>query len=60
MLTEAAGTGDLALAEADLPAVGELRVERPRSREHGDWASNVARYEPLYQRLIAANRPGAR
>ncbi|WP_022924408.1 arginine--tRNA ligase [Serinicoccus marinus] len=42
VLTEAAGTGDLALAEADLPAVGELRVERPRSREHGDWASNVA------------------
>ncbi|KQM98279.1 TIGR04063 family PEP-CTERM/XrtA system glycosyltransferase [Sphingomonas sp. Leaf25] len=30
---------------------GRAFVERER-----DWASNVARYEPLYQRLIAANR----
>ena len=28
----------------DLPAeaVGEVKVERPRQREHGDWATNVA------------------
>lgn len=37
-----------ALAQAteagDLPAteVGEVRVERPRSRDHGDWSTNVA------------------
>lgn len=31
--------GRLALAEGDIP---EVKVERPRVREHGDWASNVA------------------
>ncbi|WP_299518549.1 arginine--tRNA ligase [uncultured Serinicoccus sp.] len=42
VLTEAVEAGDLSLAQGDLPAVEALRVERPRSREHGDWASNVA------------------
>ncbi|MDY5584651.1 MAG: arginine--tRNA ligase [Arcanobacterium sp.] len=32
--------GTLSLALTDLPA--EVKVERPRSREHGDWATNVA------------------
>ncbi len=38
-LLEAVADGTL-----DLPAeaVGEVRVERPRQREHGDWATNVA------------------
>lgn len=31
--------GSLQLDETDLPAV---KVERPRSREHGDWATNIA------------------
>ena len=32
--------GDLALADgAPLP---EVRIERPKNREHGDWATNVA------------------
>ena len=39
VLLDAVASGDLALA-AD--AVPEVRVERPRSREHGDWATNVA------------------
>jgi len=42
-LVEAVEAGDPAvgsLAVADLP--DEVRVERPRSREHGDWATNVA------------------
>ncbi len=42
-LVEAVEAGDPAvgsLAAADLP--DEVRVERPRSREHGDWATNVA------------------
>ena len=33
---------------------GRAFVEAERN-----WASNVARYQPLYQRLIAARRPGA-
>ncbi len=34
----------IAAGEFDLAAedVGEVRVERPRQREHGDWATNVA------------------
>ncbi len=36
-LDEAVADGDLAVA---VPA--EIRVERPRSREHGDWSTNVA------------------
>jgi arginyl-tRNA synthetase len=36
-LTEAVAAGDLAV---DVPA--DVRVERPRNREHGDWSTNVA------------------
>ena len=32
--------GELGLAPESIPA--EVTVERPRSREHGDWATNVA------------------
>lgn len=32
--------GELPLAAEDIPAT--VRVERPRSREHGDWATNIA------------------
>ncbi len=39
-LVEAAASGELRLDPAALPA--EVRVERPRSREHGDWATNAA------------------
>nr|PZM96718.1 MAG: hypothetical protein DIU73_06790 [Actinomycetota bacterium] len=31
--------GEFTLALEDL---GEIRVERPRQREHGDWATNIA------------------
>ncbi len=36
-LADAVAAGDLDVAVPD-----EVRVERPRSREHGDWATNVA------------------
>ncbi|MFP5335000.1 MAG: arginine--tRNA ligase [Actinomycetes bacterium] len=36
-LVDAVAAGDLTV---DVPS--EVRVERPRSREHGDWATNVA------------------
>ena len=36
-LQAAVDAGDLAVAVPD-----EVRVERPRQREHGDWATNVA------------------
>ena len=39
-LRGAAADGDLALSPDDVPA--DIRVERPRSREHGDWATNAA------------------
>lgn len=39
VLTTAAADGVLALAPEDVP---EPKVERPRQREHGDWATNVA------------------
>lgn len=42
VLASAADDGDLPLARQDVPPVERLRVERPRSREHGDWSSNVA------------------
>ncbi len=32
--------GDLALADG--AALPEVRIERPKNREHGDWATNVA------------------
>ena len=38
-LVEAIADGKINLTEADLP---EVKVERPRVREHGDWATNVA------------------
>lgn len=39
LLTQAVADGDLAI---EAPAPGAVRVERPRSREHGDWATNIA------------------
>ena len=39
-LTAAVADGALSLAAADVPA--HVTVERPRSRDHGDWATNVA------------------
>jgi arginyl-tRNA synthetase len=36
-LTDAVAAGDLAV---DVPA--EVRVERPRNRDHGDWSTNMA------------------
>ncbi|MGC5583047.1 arginine--tRNA ligase [Ornithinimicrobium sp. W1679] len=39
VLTQAVDRGDLTVA---VPAREDVRVERPRTREHGDWASNVA------------------
>ncbi|MEX5294303.1 arginine--tRNA ligase [Kocuria sp. CPCC 205268] len=39
-LQDAVARGDLALADgAPLP---EVRIERPKNREHGDWATNIA------------------
>jgi arginyl-tRNA synthetase len=37
VLTQAVASGELT---APVPA--EVRVERPRSREHGDWSTNIA------------------
>ncbi|WP_067781545.1 arginine--tRNA ligase [Actinomyces vulturis] len=39
VLVSAIDDGALALDKADLP---EPKVERPRNRDHGDWATNVA------------------
>ncbi|MBC7551090.1 MAG: arginine--tRNA ligase, partial [Cellulomonas sp.] len=39
-LTDAVADGTFALDAADLPAT--VHVERPRQREHGDWATNIA------------------
>ncbi|MDM7830879.1 arginine--tRNA ligase [Cellulomonas edaphi] len=39
-LTAAVDDGTFALAPADVPAT--VHLERPRQREHGDWATNVA------------------
>ncbi|MFD1507424.1 arginine--tRNA ligase [Georgenia yuyongxinii] len=39
VLLDAVAAGDVALAAEDVP---EPKVERPRQREHGDWATNVA------------------
>lgn len=38
-LSAAAKRGDIALNAEDIP---QVKVERPRNREHGDWATNVA------------------
>lgn len=40
LLVSAVADGALALEVADVPAT--VVVERPRSREHGDWATNIA------------------
>jgi len=40
VLTGLVAEGAVALAPEDVPA--EVSVERPRQREHGDWATNVA------------------
>ncbi len=34
--------GTVSAGEADLTVPDEVRVERPRNREHGDWSTNVA------------------
>ncbi len=39
LLTDAVAEGDL---RVEVPALDAVRVERPRSREHGDWATNIA------------------
>ncbi|RYV50643.1 arginine--tRNA ligase [Pengzhenrongella frigida] len=39
-LTDAVADGTFALDPADLPTT--VHVERPRQREHGDWATNIA------------------
>jgi arginyl-tRNA synthetase len=39
-LTDAVADGTFALTAGDIPAA--VHVERPRQREHGDWATNVA------------------
>ena len=38
VLTDAAAAGDVALET--IP--DEVRIERPKSRDHGDWATNIA------------------
>ena len=40
VLKDTIAAGQLTLVDgADLP---QVRVERPKSREHGDWATNIA------------------
>ncbi len=39
-LKDAVAAGEIALAAADVPDA--VRVERPKNREHGDWATNIA------------------
>ncbi|WP_448074154.1 arginine--tRNA ligase [Georgenia yuyongxinii] len=39
VLLDAVAAGDVSLAAEDVP---EPQVERPRQRDHGDWATNVA------------------
>lgn len=40
LLTKGAENGEISLAPENVP--NEVKVERPRSREHGDWATNIA------------------
>ena len=40
-LTDAVTAGELRLSEGT-PLASEVRVERPRTRDHGDWSTNVA------------------
>lgn len=39
VLQEAAADGAVALSADDIP---QAKVERPRNRDHGDWATNIA------------------
>jgi arginyl-tRNA synthetase len=39
-LKDAVAAGEIALSASALP--DEVRVERPKNREHGDWATNIA------------------
>ncbi|MFJ4168575.1 arginine--tRNA ligase [Paenarthrobacter sp. NPDC089714] len=39
-LKDAVAAGEIALAESALP--NDVRVERPKNRDHGDWATNIA------------------
>ena len=39
LLAQAVSDGDLTIT---VPELGAIRVERPRTREHGDWATNLA------------------
>lgn len=39
-LTEALEAGDLVLAEGQ--TAPQVRIERPKNRDHGDWATNIA------------------
>ena len=52
IVRDAAHAGTITLDEADIPET--VTVERPRHREHGDWASNVAR--PLAKKAHTAPR----
>ena len=38
-LKDAVAAGDI-LSAADIP--DEVRVERPKNRDHGDWSTNIA------------------
>jgi arginyl-tRNA synthetase len=39
-LKDAVAAGEIALSASALP--DEVRVERPKNRDHGDWATNIA------------------
>ncbi|VXB07835.1 Arginine--tRNA ligase [Arthrobacter sp. 9V] len=39
-LKDAVSTGEITLTESALPE--SVRVERPKNRDHGDWATNIA------------------
>ena len=39
-LKDAVAAGDIALSASAVP--DEVRVERPKNRDHGDWATNIA------------------
>jgi len=39
-LQDAVAAGEIALAATDIPE--DVRVERPKNRDHGDWATNIA------------------
>ena len=39
-LKDAVAAGEIALSASALP--DDVRVERPKNRDHGDWATNIA------------------